>query len=628
MSASVLLISFEPMVHRMKEHIERQYQRTVDSLILPRQFFDEEPVYRIEEYIRFYEEICRRLESHSPAGLRNFIVIMTVWVDFNDFREWNPLLFYEESRKRPYSPEVLLSWLVLTFPEVRWIFLKKPGSQCKHPSANFHCLEPGLNLAEIFGHRACVPLFDPCGLRNTIRMNMTTQENQPNRSTVFGIPHREAQAVAIDDESSYVYMNAYAAYRFGYRAWGINSWEILEKLMGREGEQIDLVFEDLYLSFPDRPARFRTQGAPPPEEKSHLSNLSFLDSLLPAFRNVRRRVLVTVGRRRTKEEKQRWRENREYLRSTPAKVKFLYKPFAGIFDLWKGAGLWKKLENQPRYAEGFYWPPGLKESSKEGSTHSAPGKLLIIAQKLLKRASRILREVETVPDAIQAAVLALEAKELLACQTPTTTLEALATQHQAEIIAESMFYGIEYNLNVKDRFRNIKREVKAISYGFNPRSSKKSAINSRLTITENLANKFRELNQFEEEHECLAEARKLRLDFWLRQKPIHWLAWPFIKYLDFLLRSLGHFLAVVLIWIVVFGLIYFFSNPNPEGGIIGAFAAAIAFFFTLQPTAGWDTITILGAKHWWNLILALHGMVAFTNLGLLLAHFYMIISRK
>lgn len=232
------------------------------------------------------------------------------------------------------------------------------------------------------------------------------------------------------------------------------------------------------------------------------------------------------------------------------------------------------------------------------------------------------------PDAIQAAVLALEAKELLACQTPTTTLEALATQHQAEIIAESMFYGIEYNLNVKDRFRNIKREVKAISYGFNPRSSKKSAINSRLTITENLANKFRELNQFEEEHECLAEARKLRLDFWLRQKPIHWLAWPFIKYLDFLLRSLGHFLAVVLIWIVVFGLIYFFSNPNPEGGIIGAFAAAIAFFFTLQPTAGWDTITILGAKHWWNLILALHGMVAFTNLGLLLAHFYMIISRK
>ena len=73
---------------------------------------------------------------------------------------------------------------------------------------------------------------------------------------------------------------------------------------------------------------------------------------------------------------------------------------------------------------------------------------MIIAEKLMERSRRLLKNSESVIDAIHAATLALEAKELLACKTPTKSLEALSLQHQAEVEAESMFYGVEYDLDV------------------------------------------------------------------------------------------------------------------------------------------------------------------------------------
>lgn len=90
MSRTVLLISYEPLVHRLKAHIERQYQKTVDYLLLPRSFFDEEPRYEINEYVRYYEEICRYLEGVSPTSLRNFMVIVTSWWTFMTLRIGTP----------------------------------------------------------------------------------------------------------------------------------------------------------------------------------------------------------------------------------------------------------------------------------------------------------------------------------------------------------------------------------------------------------------------------------------------------------------------------------------------------------------------------------------------------------
>lgn len=647
MSRSIFLISCEPLISRLKEHIERQYQKTVDCLELPRQFFDRQPVTDINEYIRYYEEICRNLETLSPASLRNHLAIVPIWADELDSDNWNPLLNYEEARNRPYPPEVLLSWLMLTYPEIRWVFLSDSAKVKPDTSHQFHSMGPDLDLSKIFTSTSCIPLFDPCGLRNGVRKIMHKLLDQEGRPIASAIPKRERLAAAIDEEVNYAYMNAYTAYRFGYRAWVINTWEMLGAVFksqdqsrditnGRDQDtDIDIVFEDLYLNFPDRSLDYSAEAPDYPAEQRHLSNLEFRDTLLNVFRRVRKRILVTVGHRRTQDDRERWLKNKAYLNLLPVKAKMLFKPLAGIFDLWKRSGLWQKFKNLPRLAPGFNWPPNKKDAFVMGSTHSAPGKLLIIAQRMIKRARKLLDKLDTVPDAIHAALLALEAKELLSGKTPATALEALALQHQAEIVAESMFYGIEYNLNVKNRFKDIEREVEAIGYWFNPKSAEKSKINARLTIIANLAHTFRDLKQFEEEQECLAEARRLRLDFWLRQSIIHRVAWPFIKYIDILMRSPGHFLLVMLLWIAFFTGIYWVAdNGGTEVLSFGqsiwqAFAASIAFFFTLQPANAWSqTVRIFGSEDWWNIILAFQGLVSFSSLGLLLTHFYVLISRK
>lgn len=220
----------------------------------------------------------------------------------------------------------------------------------------------------------------------------------------------------------------------------------------------------------------------------------------------------------------------------------------------------------------------------------------------------------------------MEAKELLGNRTPTTALEALALQNQAEITAESMFYGVEYNLNVKDRFKEIEREVQAIARWFNPRIQKRSEINARLTIIESLAKRFREMNQFEEEMMCLAEARKLRFEFWMRQKPWRWAAWPFLKYLDLALYSLPRFLFLLLFWVVFFGLIYYII-AIPDKGFWDAFTSSTMFFFTMESAKNWDT-TFDKLPILWNAIKATQGFLAFFNLSLLFAHIYMIVTRR
>lgn len=629
MSRSVLVISYDPLAARLKEFVEQRYQRSADCFCLPRRLFDREPEYDVDEYIRYYEGICRYLEeNHSPAALRNFIVIFTLWAECQTFDKWNPLLYYRKERSRAHPQELLLSWLVLTYPEIRWVFMNDAGKECQHTS-QFHWISPELDLSEILWHTACIPLFDPCGLRNKIREIIIRQVDPEGQHVAFGIPLRPKQAAAIDEESNYVYMNAYAAYRFGYRSWGINSWKILESAMKGPQEEFDILLEDLYWSFSDSPidtSRYDDQFS---KAERHFSNLKYRDTVLPGFEKARWRILVTIGPHQSEPDKHRWLENKRYLKTLASRVKILFKPFAGIFDLWKKAGLWNNSTQTPRQADGFRWPPLPKAPPGYEGSHSAPGRLLNIAQRLIRRANRILERPQSVADAIQAAVLALEAKELLAGRTPTTALEALELQHEAEIVAESMFLGIEYNLNVNDRFRDIEREVNFISRGFNPQTSKRSAINARLSIIEKLANRFRELNQFEEEHECLAEARWLRLNFWLRQRPVHWLAWPFVKYLDVILRSLGHFLVIVAIWIIFFTLLYFFGKNGPYTleNLWHVFAESFGFFFTTEPMNNGDN-ALFGSTPLWHLALGLQGLVAFSNLGLLLAHIYMIISRK
>ena len=571
-----------------------------------------------QTFITEFNKIAKKLENKTE-NIRNTIVFVDTDLFshngetfLSSYKDLNPLNDNE-------FPQ-LIAMLILAFPEIHWVFM--PGIFIDKPN-DFHVykineLNEFIKRVLSLNNSDLIALFDPCNLRNSIKQNIYKTEK--------GIPKRGLLAAAIDEEISYALMNAYTAYRFGYRAWVVSSFETMKHVFGKNSKikKVDLVFEDLYLNFPDRGA------------DDHLSELTVRDDdkNFPKLKGVDDRILITVGHKNTGGAKNTWRCNLEYLKSDfNDRYKILYKPLAGIFDLWKKAGKWQWIKNCPKLPDSFDWP--LKKIiDDEDKSHSAPGRLLLISEKLLARSKRILKNADSVTDAIHSATLALEAKELLACKTPTMSLEALSLQHQAEVEAECMFCGVEYDLDVKSRIKDIKKEVTAISKWFHPSSKKRSQLNAEITIFSALAQRYRKYSQFDEENVLLHENRKLTNTLGVNRNPLLLLAWPFRAYVNFLLQSLTRFAFVILAWVFLFGVIYWYVarlTPQIEVYFIDSIIVSAKTFLAFQPPSleYWvkkpPDMTFTPFRLFWFIGPAVLG---FIHLGIFISHLTMILMRK
>lgn len=592
---------------------------------------------RRESVVDGFREIAGFLEEHvGDCGneLRSALTIIDLYDrDCPCFEAVSPL---EQNISEGVT---LAALLVLAFPEVHWVFATpySPPDDMRFVQAHILSLDRGIEAAVEAWNMGYLPLFDASGLRDRLRSTiwkrLLPSRNSERSATV---PRRQHLAVAVDEEEAYTFFNGLAAFRSGYRVCGISTWRAMVKGFmgdaqgtdpaGRKGSAT-LAFEDVYLNFPDRPETFGS------DREQRLSSLEFRDGQCGDLEPTERRVLVTVGHHSDGDRRWIWDRNREYLAAKSYKHSFVYKPVTGLYRLLRDAGLWNRAKGKPRAADGYYWPAKEVQFDPEAIvTHSAPGRILMIAECLIRRASRILKECTTVRDAVHAAVLAIEAKELLGCATPTTALEALALQHEAEVVAESLFIGVEYNLDLNNRFDEIEEEAEAVSRWFHKSRRRRSVLNAQLTIVERLANRFRALNQIEEELACLAKARRLRFDFWVREKPWpwRWAMWLPLRYVAFALSSLPAFATAVALWVVVFAGVYWIAEfPGLGPNDLGGYLSASAFFtFVLEPPLDLhDPESPVNLFRWYS-ILAAQGAISFTNLGLLLSHLYMIVSRR
>lgn len=693
MTTTTLLISQSPeLANSLARHFSAQTLGAdkFDSIRLP-PHRELEPDAKVTWILESFEQVADSVESSAgaqerPENLRSTCVI----VDLCEARpqslaELNPTATNQDGWS------VVVAMLVLAYPEVHWVF------NTPHPAldgflfSDLHILcasDPlrGIERAQELGYSS---LFDPTGLRNSIRQRLRT-------GAAPYVPVRGVSAAAIDEEEAFAYLHAYTAYRFGFRAWPVFRWGLMWRMFGGSAElemagrrftvtttvdyhgaatygvardpengssredltwqdlqalprtatpadaeerqvlrelanqvrapEVSLLLEDLYLSFPDE-YNPRTRSG-----DLTLSNLSERDELLPYLRShhVRKRIFITVGHTT---QRRRAEDNHRYLRRLRRRrlidVREVSKPLAGMYRLWQRVGMWGSATSPQRCAPGFDWPPREGFARNSGG-HSAPGRLLLIAQRLLRRAEAILARAQTAPDAVHAAVLALEAKELLSYKTPTTALEAVSIQHQAEVVAESLFHGVEYTLDVTSRLRDVKREVAAIGEWFDPRNRHRSVLNARIAIVERLARRFREHGRFEEERLCLREARALNFNFWMQQRTGRRLFKPMLAYIDFSLRSLAHFGALVLFWLLFFGSVYTLLKPAGKS-IAESFSAATVFFFSLQsPVVDSTGIWMMHQGHpiVWNLLLAFQAFISVSHLGILISHLYMILSRR
>lgn len=155
--------------------------------------------------------------------------------------------------------------LILAFPEIQWIPLYEDAvlwpNDRKDRSVGTKNEDDVMTLvrAAVLCQGGYSPLFDGDGLRSVLLERAHTGKCDPAHLNYS----RTDVAFAIDEEASFAAMNAYTAYRFGYRAFPVTSRAAMDDLLktrpiphargmnAPREESRSVAFEDIYLEFPD-----------------------------------------------------------------------------------------------------------------------------------------------------------------------------------------------------------------------------------------------------------------------------------------------------------------------------------------------------------------------------------------
>lgn len=536
----------------------------------------------------------------------------------------------------------VLGMLILAFPEIHWVMTVHTAPEAAHGWVTDkkgelktcdlrRAVTPdALEAVLALNRTGYCSLFDAAGLRNSIRELMSADADPKQR---IQLPMRPKLAVAVDEEAGYAHLHAYTAYRFGFRSHVITTMGGMKAFLStripeqnQTAETIDLpttpqpslVFEDLFLHFPDR-------------HEDKFSHLKRRDVEFAHLATANYRILVTSGHHRGQDEEART-DNPHYLRDLRAGGQWnkeIGKPLGGIFNLWVDSKLESKLREGGRrgLAPEYVWPLPHPTTSAIGG-HSAPGRLLMIADRLIARSERLLEKVQSVPQAVYGATLATDALELLAGKTPTTSLEAMALKHQFEVLAECQFVGTSQHMDVERRKSDIQRDVAALSewFGTTARQKNSASWNAELAILNKLIKVFRDNNQFDEEQVLMIRARKLHrklkfTDYWA---PFRWLQ-IFPWYVEKLVASFPLFLGFIACWILFLGKGFEVLGAKSWGhGIADAFAT----FLSIQPPNDPDVWSVEKGWTWGFSLIAFTIGLGFVHLGILISHVYSLISRK
>jgi hypothetical protein len=584
--------------------------------------------------VKAYEQLVEKLEvaiqrSGESSPLNKTIVLVDAI---------SPSQLHVASDGGDWSS--LVAMLILTFPELYWCFGvigECYPEESKEESAENTIFFPESShrLVALFQNTFRNPLFDPTGLRQWIRLK--TIENLEREGISMPLPVRYKRAAAIDEEQDYALLHGYTAYRFGCRTDTVSTWSLMQALFSGNRECSHgywLLLEDMSLNFSDRESNVHLlnleryadhQG----KQQGRTEHCPLLDSSQPAIETSAHRILITTGQ--TQPRSSVLRENRAYLRrKARGRGAIVFKPASGMFDLWEKAGLLRKRGNVP----GFRWPVSPDMGVFEGTGHGAPGKLFLIAETLTRRAERVLATMHSVTHAIYGAALSTDALELTGGRIPTTALHALRLKHEFEVLAECEFPGVEYEIKIKLRIREIDSEVRSICNWFHSRQQKPAALNVSMHILGHLLRVFREYGRFDEEQACMNKSRNLHNTLWIRQNPLRLGLAPILRYLEFLLASFPRFIVVLLCWILGLAVLYGFVDDRTLSGtwetLLVSIEAAVSSFLSSGPpidhlSAQWASNV---SKIGYTLVNCLAIISGFIHMGVFIAHLYYSLIRR
>lgn len=584
----------------------------------------------------------------------------------------------------------LLAMLILTFPEIYWAFgtltcKDRPEWSAAHSLTS---VISKARRDTLFDPTGLVQWVKTKTNSKLSKGGAKSADGRP--MDILPIPIRRLYATAIDEEKSYAYLHAYTAYRNGFCADAVTSWALMSDRFnaGEGNHDYYLLIEDMNLNFPDKPdihlsspnhraekctlleknecssrRALITSGAETSDDANRLAEWQlFLGIVKPDCIKLFRRITVWVwshvGRGFSQSELNKtkttffpklWQAFRHPQATKEgviqkSKGRILNKPVGGMFDLWKNLDLKSQAHTaqiQGRseadgklVCDGYVWPirksteQKCRDQSSDSSNgdHSAPGKLMLVAETLLRRAEVFSKEACTVKDYIKGAVLATEALELLGGRTPTMSLVALGLKHQYEAQAECAFVGVGYHFDVKSRVAEIQRDVDVICEWFGARRRKESGLSAQVSILNRLVLVLRDAGRFEEENECLVALRRSNRELsYLQERNFkrcklipYWLR----RYAEFLMVSFPQFLLVLFCWLLLGFVGWKICDSAHEwkaaiSGTIGSFVGGNA--------APSDSNAPNNLLLFWSSFLALAGLFHF---GVFVSYLYSVVSRK
>ncbi len=482
------------------------------------------------------EDLHTRLDSLERHTLFETVCVVDIT---RDIPNWDI---------RQSDTGVRTSELILRYPSVYWIFLVEK----KHSALNMNRAIQELHFVELSNMFHLITLlkrhangfrawFDPTGLRRTVR----------------GEGQDFQYGVAIDDEVDFSVLNGYMLYKNNFSTYVVSTYSEMEKVLNLESENrggdLSIVMEDIELNFSDHNENDKSILLTSMTNEKTRDLSIFLENRKQKFNSLKdaRRIFVSSA---------------SETRPMKSPGEFVTKPYGGMYT--KELNLLR--EPHDNRVDKKSCTKTIENGHSVGDSRAQQ-----VAAGILEIAKQATSNVCTTETAIHVALMALDARRLLAGESLSLSLEALALQHKMEVTAECAFIGTASKLAVKDRISSLNEDIKKITRKNKNHSYQTN--NALVEIVGNIRQIYKQYDHFFEEEESIIKLRtyEWHLKYWSNQPKSN--ARRFISnvffilkliiaglpefYFNYVISRLWKMGLCISIWILIFAVVYSLLFP-------------------------------------------------------------------
>ncbi len=428
-----------------------------------------------ETLLHYYEVISSLLESFALED--KVLCLIGLEISLLEFEKM-PYIHLAYERKHEilslYFYELLFSRLILSYPEVWWVFVSTILNNLNN-NLNFYIrsfeLYKGnksirdLILEKLFFYFNVSPLFDIDGFYEFLLKEKTGKplESKKPKNIVFYI---------FEEELDYIFYIFYALSDFQEaKVYPLHLYTLAVKFLKslnicKHKKKFFYFLHDRYYYPIDLPSEKELDNLRKRFEEFNLKKKS------EKCRNVIH-ILVSFSE---------IREEEEFINNE------IRKPLNSIYSF---------QEEVKKYLPKEYTLTKEISYGIKSEVHSSKGVLTEIATKILRRAEIYYENVKSPEEAFTVAIMARYALQILEKKNLNLLYKAFSLKIKAESLGEVIFTGSDINIDIEQKVKEIEDFLKDLKETFNLSVEKITSL--ELLLLNDILNIYKEHNQLEEE---------------------------------------------------------------------------------------------------------------------------------